>query len=87
MNEPKSEIYSTITSTLTMVKVSKNRLPSGKTRWITHILLILACFFVSIPALLAVRLSTLDLQESFELAPVFLPFGDDLFTNISVLFV
>lgn len=86
MNQPKSEIYSTITSTLTMVKVSKNRLPSGKTRWITHILLILACFFVSIPALLAVRLSTLDLQESFELAPVFLPFGDDLFVNISVLF-
>ncbi|PJF31345.1 MAG: glycerol-3-phosphate ABC transporter permease [Phototrophicales bacterium] len=88
MNEPKSEIYSTITSTstLTMVKVSKNGMPRPKMRWITHILLILACFFVSIPALLAVRLSTLNLQESFELAPVFLPFGDDLFTNISVLF-
>lgn len=86
MNEPISEIRSTMTSTLTMVKISKNPSLKRKTRWMTHFLLILACFFVSIPALLAIRLSTLDLQESFELAPTFFPFGDDLLTNVRVLF-
>lgn len=86
MNEPKSEIRSIMTNTSTVAKILKREMSSTKTRWLTHLLLILVCFFVSIPALLAVRLSTLDIQESFELAPVFLPFGNDLFTNISVLF-
>jgi len=86
MNEPKSDIRSTMTSTLTMVGLPKDTPSKQKTRWMTHILLIISCFFVSIPALLAIRLSTLNLQESFELAPIFFPFGDDLLTNVRVLF-
>ncbi|HRF98243.1 MAG TPA: hypothetical protein PLZ51_23710, partial [Aggregatilineales bacterium] len=83
---PKSDIRATMTSTLTMVGIPKGTPSKRRTRWITHILLIISCFFVSIPALLAIRLSTLDLQESFELAPTFFPFGDDLLTNVRVLF-
>jgi sn-glycerol 3-phosphate transport system permease protein len=86
MNEPKSEIRTTMTSTMTMVRIAKGRVSNRKTRWMTHILLIISCFFVSIPALLAIRLSTLNLQESFALAPTFFPFGDDLLTNVRVLF-
>ncbi len=74
--------------------------PRTKTRWLTHILLMIVCFIVMIPALYALQVATLDIRQSLEAPPILFPpggeresFSDfmssplgDLPTNISVLF-
>jgi len=57
-----------------------------KTRWLTHILLILVCFFVAIPALYAVQVSTLTLDQSFISPPQLFPPGNDFGANVETLF-
>lgn len=75
-------------------------LPRTKTRWLTHIGLWIACFFMMIPALYALQVSTLNILQSLQAPPVLFPPGGEresledflrsplgsLPDNISVLF-
>lgn len=57
-----------------------------KTRWLTHILLIIVCFIVALPALYAVQVATLTIQQSFISPPQLFPPGGDFVENIRTLF-
>jgi sn-glycerol 3-phosphate transport system permease protein len=58
---------------------TNRRLPSPqvKTRWLTHILLMVICFFMLIPALYALQVSTLDFRQALEAPPVLFPPGGE----------
>jgi len=57
-----------------------------KTRWTTHLSLIVICFIMCLPALYALQVSTFTIEQAFEFPPQFFPPGDDLGANISALF-
>ncbi len=59
---------------------------STRTRWGTHIALIIICFVMCIPALYALQSATLTVQESSFPPPRLFPPGQDLANNISDLF-
>jgi sn-glycerol 3-phosphate transport system permease protein len=52
-------------------------LPRTKTRWLTHIGLWIACFFMMIPALYAVQVATLNILQSLQAPPVLFPPGGE----------
>ncbi len=49
--------------------------PRMKTRWLTHIGLWISCFFIMIPALYALQVSTLNILQSLQAPPVLAPPG------------
>jgi sn-glycerol 3-phosphate transport system permease protein len=59
----------------------------GKTRWGTHIALIIVCIIICLPALYALQVATLTTEESFAVPPVLFPPSDDLINNIRILFI
>lgn len=56
-----------------------------RTRYSTHLLLILCCFILAFPALYALLVSTLTQSEAFQYPPKLLP-GGDAWTNVQELF-
>lgn len=58
----------------------------SRTRWGTHLALIVICFILCIPALYALQVATLTIEQSFISPPQFFPPGGDLGTNLSILF-
>jgi sn-glycerol 3-phosphate transport system permease protein len=58
----------------------------GKTRWTTHIALIIVCFLMALPALYALQLATLSIEQAFFFPPKLFPPGGDLIENIRTLF-
>ena len=61
-------------------------MPNKKPRYGIHISLIIICFFVAFPALYALQVATLTLEEAFAIPPKLFPPSNDFFTNISDLF-
>lgn len=59
---------------------------SERTRWGTHLALIIVCFVMCIPALYALQSATLTLEEGAFPPPKLFPPGSDLLNNISELF-
>jgi sn-glycerol 3-phosphate transport system permease protein len=59
---------------------------SERTRWGTHLALIIVCFVMCIPALYALQSATLTLEEGAFPPPKLFPPGGDLLNNISELF-
>lgn len=57
-----------------------------KTRWGVHIALIVVCFILACPALYALQVATLTLDEAFAIPPQIFPPSTDLFQNIEDLF-
>lgn len=57
-----------------------------KTRWGVHLSLMVICFIICIPALYALQVATLSLQDSFAFPPQLFPPGDNLLENIRNLF-
>lgn len=51
--------------------------PRTRTRWLTHIGLCIVCFFIMIPALYALQVSTLDILQSLQAPPVLFPPGGE----------
>lgn len=58
---------------------------SKKTRWGVHAGLILVCIFISIPALYALQLATLTLEQTLAVPQLFPP-GGDLINNLTAIF-
>jgi sn-glycerol 3-phosphate transport system permease protein len=58
----------------------------GKTRWGVHLALITACLFISLPALYALQVATLTIDQAFITPPKLFPPGDNLLNNIATLF-
>lgn len=58
----------------------------GRTRYLTHGLLIAICFIMCIPALYALQLSTLTFDQAFQSPPQLFPPGADFGDNVRVLF-
>ncbi len=58
----------------------------SKTRWGTHIALIIVCFILCIPALYAMQVATLTIEQAFIFPPQLFPPGGDLGENIKTLF-
>jgi sn-glycerol 3-phosphate transport system permease protein len=59
---------------------------SERTRWGTHLALIVVCFVMCIPALYALQSATLTVEEGVFPPPKLFPPGADLLNNISELF-
>lgn len=59
----------------------------SKTRWGTHIALIIVCVIVCLPALYALQVATLTTEESFAVPPILFPPSDDLLNNVRILFI
>lgn len=57
-----------------------------RTRWGVHLSLIAVCLLLAVPALYALQLATLTLEQSFASPPQLFPPGEDLFANIAELF-
>jgi len=57
-----------------------------KTRWGTHLALIVVCLLICIPALYALQLATLTFDAAFRSPPQLFPPGADLVENVSTLF-
>jgi len=74
------------TTTRTQVQHTNVSSRSGKTRWGTHIGLIIICAFVALPALYALQVATLTIQDSLLFPPQLFPPGGDLLENFRVLF-
>lgn len=58
----------------------------GKTKWGTHIGLIIVCFLISLPALYALQVATLTIENSLTVPPQLFPPGGDLLENFRTLF-
>lgn len=58
----------------------------GGTRWGTHLALILVCILMALPAIYALQIATLSIEESFIFPPKLFPPGSDLLENIRSLF-
>src|SRR5690606_32782245 len=54
--------------------------------WEVHLGLILVCLFVSCPALYALQIATLTLEEAFSVPPRVFPPSTDLWNNVQDLF-
>lgn len=61
-------------------------MPNHKTRWGVHLGLIIVCFVLAIPALYALQLATLTLEQAIVAPPQLFPPGGDLLNNIGELF-
>lgn len=59
---------------------------SGKTRWGIHLALIIVCLIMCLPALYALQMATLTLEQSFLSPPQLFPPGQDLIDNMTSLF-
>ncbi|MEQ8674309.1 MAG: carbohydrate ABC transporter permease [Aggregatilineales bacterium] len=57
-----------------------------KTRWGVHFGLIIVCFLTALPALYALQVATLTIQQAFVVPPQLFPPGGDLFDNVNTLF-
>lgn len=57
-----------------------------RTRWEIHIPLMIICFIVSLPALSALQVATLEAQDALALPPRIFPPGADFFDNVNALF-
>jgi len=57
-----------------------------KTRWQIHLALIVVSFIVCVPALYALQMATLTLEQAFAAPPQLFPPGQDFVSNISTLF-
>ncbi len=57
-----------------------------KTRWGVHISLIIVCTLVALPALYALQVSTLSVEQSFFVPPQLFPPGNDFLENLRTLF-
>jgi sn-glycerol 3-phosphate transport system permease protein len=59
---------------------------TSRTRWGTHIALIVICFLMCIPALYALQVATLTIEQAFFAPPQLFPPGGDLVQNVQTLF-
>lgn len=57
-----------------------------RTRVGVHVALILVCFVMCIPALYALQVATLSLEQAFQAPPQLYPLGAEFFNNITKLF-
>ncbi len=55
-------------------------------RWTTHLGLILACILMCFPALIALQIATLTIEQAFIIPPQLFPPGRDFGANIQTLF-
>lgn len=51
--------------------------PPMRTRWLTHALLIVICFFITFPALYSLQVATLDINQSVAFPPILFPPGGE----------
>lgn len=58
----------------------------NRTRWGTHLSLIVICFVLCLPALYALQVATLTIEQSFITPPQLFPPGEDLGANLTTLF-
>lgn len=58
----------------------------GKIRWGTHVALIVVCFILCLPALYALQVATLTIEQAFISPPQLFPPGGDFADNIGILF-
>ncbi len=54
----------------------------SKTRWGTHITLILVCFIFALPAIYTLLMSTLTTQQAITIPPDFFPSGENIFDKV-----
>ncbi len=57
-----------------------------KTRYWTHLALIIVCIFMACPALYALQVATLTVEEAFDVPPRLFPPSDDFLNNVENLF-
>ena len=56
----------------------------SRTRWGTHLALIIVCFLIAVPAFYALLVSTMTRDQAFQYPPRLVP-GGDLFNNVETL--
>lgn len=59
---------------------------NSKTRYWTHLALIIVCILMACPALYALQVATLTVQEAFYVPPRLFPPSDDFLNNVETLF-
>lgn len=61
-------------------------MPNSKTRYGTHLALIAVCIFMACPALYALQVATLTVEQAFDVPPRLFPPSNDFFENARTLF-
>jgi sn-glycerol 3-phosphate transport system permease protein len=61
-------------------------MPNRKTRYWTHLALIAVCIFMACPALYALQVATLTVEQAFDVPPRLFPPSNDFFENARTLF-
>lgn len=61
-------------------------MPNRKTRYGTHLALIAVCIFMACPALYALQVATLTVEQAFDVPPRLFPPSNDFFENARTLF-
>lgn len=69
-----------------MARVNTSAKRFSKTRWSTHIGLIAACILMCFPALIALQIATLTIDQAFITPPQLFPPGHDFWANAQTLF-
>jgi len=69
----------------TKVSATQPHPRSRRTKWGTHIGLIIVCFIMCIPALYALQVATLTTNESFAIPPQLFPPSNDFDNNVNTL--